>query len=485
MAEPPSPPAEPAPPAARRHPRPPSLALRVTVLFGILAVLVFTSLGWFIDRSIEHHFTVGDDTELELIADSIADAVGTSASNAYPQQLSRRLQDILVGHHGAILYLAEPGGKTLFSNFSGGDQAALIDDLRNLPVNTIMNWHSGKHAYRLLIRRIDQPAGQGKLSYTMAAAVTLEYHQRFLSSFRRTLWTIIAGGTVVLSLMGWFAVRQGHAPLRKIVDQISRISADELNIRLRPDAVPLELRNLAKAFNDMLQRMEEAFQRLSNFSADIAHELRTPVTNLLTQTQVCLTQSRNEHEYREILYSNMEEYERMAQLIADMLFLAKADNGLYHPEHVEIHLEHEVRALFEYYEAWAEEQGVSLVLEGRATTRGDRRLLRSALSNLLTNAIRHTPAGGAVKVTLAQTAEQSVVVHVENPGLPIPKEHLPRIFDRFYRVDPARHRGDGTGLGLAIARSIVDLHAGTIAVTSDEHVTRFSVTLPTHPDARH
>lgn len=281
-----------------------------------------------------------------------------------------------------------------------------------------------------------------------------------------------------MSLMGWIAVRHGHAPLRDIVAQIRHISASKLNTRLPPERVPRELTNLAVSFNEMLESMEEAFQRLLNYSADIAHELRTPVANLLTQTQVALSRTRTNNEYREVLYSNMEEYERMAQMIGHMLFLAKTDNALYPLDTTIIDLAREVRDLFEYYKAWAEEHGVSLVLEGNATLNGDRLMLRRAISNLLSNAIRHTPSNRSVTIRLGRTGN-SASIEVANPGTRIPDEHLPRLFDRFYRVDPSRQRGtEGVGLGLAMVKSIVDAHNGSIEVISDGAGTRFRILLP-------
>jgi two-component system heavy metal sensor histidine kinase CusS len=179
----------------------------------------------------------------------------------------------------------------------------------------------------------------------------------------------------------------------------------------------------------------------------------------------------------------MEEYERMAQMVGDMLFLAQADNGTSKRESIDVDLAAEVRGLFDYYEGWAEERGVSLTLEGSAQTAGDRLMLQRALGNLLSNAIRHTPSGETVRVALDRAQDGAVSVTVENPGTPIPAEDLPKVFDRFYRVDPSRQRrGEGAGLGLAIVKSVVEAHGGTIDAISNERITRFAITIP--PDAR-
>ena len=197
----------------------------------------------------------------------------------------------------------------------------------------------------------------------------------------------------------------------------------------------------------------------------------------MTQTQVALTRARSAEEYREVLASNMEEYERLARMIGDMLFLAQADNSLVTPRKEEVDLAREVARLLEFYEALAAESGVRLEAVGAVHVAADRLMLQRALSNLISNAIRHTRRGGTVSVGLAGEASQAVI-SVDNPG-EIPAQHLPRLFDRFYTGDPARRAsGEGAGLGLAITRSIVAAHGGSITASSEAGVTRFRVVLP-------
>jgi len=167
-------------------------------------------------------------------------------------------------------------------------------------------------------------------------------------------------------------------------------------------------------------------------------------------------------------------------MIADMLFLAKADNGLIVPSSEMIDLATEVPELFGFYEAFAEEHGVDLVLAGRGVVRGDRLMIRRALSNLLSNAIRHTPRAGSIKVLIDQRKSGETELTIENPGDNIAPEHLPRLFDRFYRVDRSRQKAgsEGAGLGLAITKSIVEAHKGTIRISSANGATRFAITFP-------
>jgi two-component system heavy metal sensor histidine kinase CusS len=460
--------------------RPLSLATRLTVFFGIAAAIVFPIFGWVISESMESHFEEGDTDELELIADGIEDALSGVHSTDDLAPVQQRFDDILIGHHSASLYIAGADGRTIYTSSVNPDLAGVAQAAKTEPEsNPVRRWNDVNHNYRVLTRRFSlSHLGDGE-AYTIAIAVPIDYHLQFLASFRRTLWLMIVSSIAIMSLMGWIAVRQGHAPLREIVARIRRISANKLNRGVPPESVPRELSDLAVSFNDMLLRVDEAFQRLSHFNADIAHELRTPITNLMTQTQVALSRARAVDEYREILYSNMEEYERMAQMIGDMLFLAQADSGACKAEATVVNLAAEVRALSEYYEGWAEERGVALKLEGAAQVTGDRLMLQRALGNLLSNAIRHTPAGRTVHVKLSTSDDGSVSITVENPGAQIPPEHLPKLFDRFYRVDPSRQRsGEGAGLGLAIVKSIVGAHGGKIGVTSVGGRTTFQINLP-------
>jgi two-component system heavy metal sensor histidine kinase CusS len=198
----------------------------------------------------------------------------------------------------------------------------------------------------------------------------------------------------------------------------------------------------------------------------------------MTQTQVVLSRARSADEYHSILESNAEEFEHMARMISDMLLLAKAANGLVVPNRETVDLAAEVRALFDYYDAVAEEKGLQLTLEGDGEVSADRLMLRRALGNLLSNAVRHSAPGTSVRVHIS-TSPDSISIGMENTGDTIPKEYLERVFDRFFRVDPSRQRSsEGTGLGLAITRSIVMAHGGTISVASIDGLTTFRITLP-------
>lgn len=460
--------------------RPGSLTLRLTLLFSAVALIGFLGFGWLVGRAIDQHFSAEDVKELKVVAQAVETLLAGRPQSAPLAPLKQRFADILVGHHGALLHVRDAAGRLLYASPAPDLSRIPLPAPARLARGTVQHWQDGGHHYRVYVKQYPAAAPG---PYTVMVAVGIDFHLRFIDDFRHMLWLMIAGGMVVMGLLSWLAVRQGHKPLHRIVEQISRISAAELNTRLDPDTVPRELKELALSFNALLERLEEAFRRLSDFSADIAHELRTPVTNLMTQTQVALSQARDADAYREILYSNAEEYERMAQMISDMLFLAQADRGAAPLNNEPVDLAGEVQKLFDYYEAWAEDRHVTLALDGHAQLAGDRLMLRRAISNLLANAIRHTPAGATVSVHLQQNEHQVRVV-VHNPGTVIPATHLARIFDRFYRVDPARQRsGEGAGLGLAITQSIVAAHGGEISARSDQAGTVFILCLPRRTEA--
>jgi two-component system, OmpR family, heavy metal sensor histidine kinase CusS len=244
--------------------------------------------------------------------------------------------------------------------------------------------------------------------------------------------------------------------------------------------LPPELGELAREFNAMLERIDQGYRRLQEFSADLAHEMRTPVATLLGRDQVALSQERSREALREVLEGDIEELERLSRLIADMLFIAQAEHGpaVLHLESVE--LATEARRIAEYLSVVAEESGIVVEVEGKASVRADPLLVQRAITNLVSNAMRHARPGTPVRVEI-ERGPTTVEVRVVNRGEPIPAEHLARIFDRFYRVDASRARlSGGTGLGLAIVRSIMQAHGGSVAAASDagSGITVFTLAFP-------
>lgn len=468
--------------------RPLSLAWRVTALVFIPILVSFISLGWLIQRSIENHFAEQDAGELSVIARSVDDALGSGDDSAnvssivdLPSSLQENLAHAVSGHHGVYFAVFNTNHELLYST-PGPDLRILVDTLtptETVHVDTLYTWQEGDQHYRGTLLNTYRGRMLNTPKITIAVAASTNFHHQFLAGFQITLTGIMILTGLITLAASWFAVQLGHRPLHKISQQISVIRADKLSSRLTPETVPAELEELVRNFNDMISRMEDVFERLANFSADIAHELRTPITNLTTQTQVALGKARSAEEYREVLYSNLEEYERMAKMVSDMLWLAQTDNGLLKPSFIKLDLKDEINALFEYFEAWAEENGVSLLLDGDDTSiLGDRAMLRRALSNLLTNAVRHSDRHMPVTIRL-RNEQNGIHIDVENTGSSMDPNNLSKLFQRFYRADPARqHHGDGAGLGLAITQSIVNLHGGSIHAHTEGHRIIFRISFP-------
>ena len=459
--------------------KPLSLTARISLLFAVAASLVLLTTGFFLAQVVAAHFEEGDRHELhgklELIQNLFRQASSQQDLDLLPQQLD----DALVGHHGLAVAVADATGDIWFATRGADFPHTLLQDClaqrAGCTAGSSQQWKQSGISYRGMAAPIATGGGE---PYTVAVALNIQHHVLLMNRFRSVLAIAIALAALATAGLGWMVTRWGLFPLRQVTHMVAGISAERLTDRLPATGLPAEVKPLATAFNAMLARLDDSFRRLSEFSSDIAHELRTPISNLMTQTQVALASARSADEYKEVLYSSLEEYERMAQMVGDMLYLAKADNRLLIPDVAKVDLVKETQDLFDYFEAWSEERAVTLTRAGAAAVPGDRLMLRRALSNLISNAIRHTPAGQAVLVSLAEQGNIATVA-VENPGPEVPAAHLPRLFDRFYRVDPSRqHKGDGAGLGLAIVKSIVEAHGGKIVVTSDAQKTRFLITLP-------
>lgn len=456
-----------------------SITLRLTLLFSAGSAAVLFGLGMIITSSVESHFADMDTEELHDRLEFVRHALSTVQSPGDLAALPQRLDGAFVGHRGLAVAVIDSKAQTLFAKGAGIPKSVLERSAALLDrQGAVAMWELDGRTYRA-ISAMGKFSVPGEPAARIAIAMDIAPHLQFMREFRTTLWISIALAVLCTALVGWLAARRGLRPVHEMAQVAQGISASRLQGRIDATAQPLELTELVHAFNAMLSRLQDSFGRLSDFSSDLAHELRTPVSNLMTQTQVAVSKSRPADAYRETLYSNLEELNRLARMIADMLFLAKADHGLIIPNRESVHLATELQSLFEFYEALADESGVSLRMTGAADTVGDALMLRRALSNLISNAIRHTPRGGTVDVAIRQVSPDEVGIEVRNPGAAIPPEHLGRIFDRFYRVEPSRQKStEGAGLGLAITKSIIDAHGGTITVSSSPGSTSFRVVLP-------
>ena len=309
---------------------------------------------------------------------------------------------------------------------------------------------------------------------TIEIAIDVAQEEELLRRYRFWFWTILLVTSILFPFVGYRIARHGIRPLQEIAATARRITSTNLRERIRAEGYPSELASLAETFNAMLVRLQESFDQISRFTADIAHDLRTPINNIRGEAEVALARARTVEEYRDVLESSLEEAVRLSDLIGDLLFLARAESPLTGLHRQPVHVGALLSAVREYYEATASDGGISLVTDGRAepiTAALDRPLILRAVSNLVSNAIAHTPRGGAVTLAASAT-EDELSIQVSDTGAGISAETLPRVFDRFFRADPSRSRTSagaasaGTGLGLAIVQSIMTLHSGSAEISS-------------------
>ena len=298
-----------------------------------------------------------------------------------------------------------------------------------------------------------------------------------LRSFAFAIAALVAAGAALVTLLGYRIARSGLGPLRRMTEDAQAIGPKNPGQRLDKATLPRELSDLATSFNGALDRMQRAYAQVEAFNADVAHELRTPITNVVGQTQVALSKGRSAAELEEVLSSNLEEMERLRAIVNDMLFLARADRGETARERVPASAAAEIEKTVEFLEVVALDAGIAVRVEGDARAAVEPSLFRRAVSNLLLNAVEHSGPGAEVKVEVSRS-DQAVRIAVTNPGEPIAAEHLDRLFDRFYRVDGARESHAGNhGLGLAIVKAVAAMHGGTVFASSGEGRNTFGFTV--------
>ncbi|MFV7444581.1 heavy metal sensor histidine kinase [Acinetobacter pittii] len=440
-----------------------AISFRIAIIFTLSTVVILMIMGLVIHQLVMHHFETQDRTQLEGKIQLLHNLLEQNPSNS--EDLNLYLKDALVGHHDLIVQIERPTGQIIFSS-----APAIINaqSLIKSKYNPWIEWKIENKTYRGLIYNKASDQNNNISSAQIIVGVDTSEHIHFLNEFRRQLLYIGVIGTICLMLLGWFAAWRGLRPVQKMAKVAEGISAQHLSERLEVDNTPTELKSLAIAFNDMLDRLETAVGKLSDFSSDLAHEMRTPINNLMTQTQVCLSRTRDITTYQEILFSNLEEFERLARMVSDMLFLAKAEHGLHRANLQRVNLVKEVSALFDFYDAIAAEKGMSLKQTGQGYVEGDPSMLRRALNNLLSNAIKYGKSDSIIEINCQQNND-STVLTIENESSPLSQEQLTRLFDRFYRTDASRQRvEEGTGLGLAITKSILDVHGATIQANYDD-----------------
>jgi two-component system heavy metal sensor histidine kinase CusS len=322
------------------------------------------------------------------------------------------------------------------------------------------DYRTGAKLFSLLAFK-ENSAGE---TYTLQMAQDRSSDEQVEKNFAVLFVAVLSGGVFASALIAIIVTRRGLQPLRQLTQALGRIGPEQLKERIGATGWPHELQPLAIAFDDMLTRLDDSFTRLSQFSADLAHELRTPIANMLGEAQVALTRDRSAGEFRETIESTAAECERLSRIVDNLLFVARVDAAREPISRKWFDARRAAEKIAAFYQTVADDHHVAISCSGGGQIYADPDLFDRAVGNLLDNALRFTPRNGAIQIVLSKQ-HGDFEVAVSDNGSGIAPEHLSRVFDRFYRAESSRG-SDGAGLGLALVKSIVELHGGSATIQS-------------------
>lgn len=460
---------------APRH----SLALRVTAAFLLIVGCAAAGLGAYLYRAFVAEVERRDDIQLLGKLRQVETLLGRPDAAELVRSHPDYFRDTMSGQENALVRIIAADGTVLADINPAGERypvPAPADTATNR--DAIASWSARDGAPGRVV------AGRAHLDGKPVAVVVARAYVERNALFARYRAQIVAASAVcalVSALLAALMLRQGLRPLQAIARQAALVRPGTLTQRFNADGAPSELGPVIDAFNAMLARLQAGYERLSGFSADLAHEFRTPVANLLGQSQVILAQRRSAEDYEQLIASNIEELERLARMIDSMLFLARAQQHEVVLDRQVLAAQAELERVADFFEGMADERGLRFACGGACEVVADPALLRRALANLVSNAVRHATAHSTIALG-AHERDGVVEITVANQGMPIPPRHLPHVFERFYRVDPARGETDrATGLGLSIVSAIMLLHGGSARVHSDPGATVFTLCFPCAP----
>ena len=458
-----------------------SLTAQLGVLFACISVLVFSALGVYLYQALAAQLQARDDADLVdrivFIRHMLEETPNVESIRVDPH----RFLDAVDLHGGFLLVMQTQDGEELTSNTR---DRSFMHTNEAVPVETLPDSFHVRAAPEHSEPNLRGISALGTVGSTGSVVqVTLarseDSRAAVLSAYKLKVLASGFFGAVLTALLGFLLVRRALHKVKLFAQQAQQVSAHNLEVRLHAKSAPKEFQILADSFNEVLDRLQNSFNNLSQFADDLAHDLRTPLNNLMVQTEVALSQPRSSDEYQNLLSSNYEEFGRLARMVESMLFLARADHDQVSLATEQLDMDVELTRIAEYFEGPASDAGISFIVVASGKVLADALLLRRAVSNLVSNAIRYTPRGEAISLK-AVANEDGAVISVSNPGLGIPQEHLPRLFDRFYRSDKSRSSTSASaGLGLSIVKSIMTLHHGRASVKSELNgVTDFTLSFP-------
>jgi two-component system heavy metal sensor histidine kinase CusS len=452
-----------------------SLLKRLTLAFSTVAILVFALTGAFLYNALSTELQRRDDIEISGKLSQFLQLARDAGSAQVVRNSPAMFHEVLQSHPGVYLAIFDRQRVVLLQHSDRSPVDLAATPVAHRPNAPYSCEPPGIGPSRCVFADETLPSGDSVRVLLVRAAAD---RQSLLEGYRTDIWLAVAVGAALVGALGYAVARRGFSPVRSIGRQTSRIEAHNLSERLDIEGGPIELQDIAFSVNRMLDRLERAFVRLSQFSSDLAHDMRTPLANVISSSQVTLSRTRTTEEYEALIDSNIEECERLQRMIENMLFLARTDNAQQLIKVTEFDAQSELRRLASYFQGLAEEAGVQIAVEGNAQVAADGTLFRRAVSNLISNALDHAFAGSSVELTSFDSPKHAVI-EVTNQGHAIAPEHVNRIFERFYRVDVSRHgSARNAGLGLAIVKSIMELHCGKVDVASYGERTTFTLYFP-------
>ncbi len=462
---------------ARDKPRPWSIVFRLVLLFTVAAAaMLFFAMGAAYWVVVQH---VGHDND-RYLTDKLAAIRADIAADAGPESLNRELSIIRAADKTYAVRVLDEAGNVVAESPKMRDVLPIEAFPKALTLHgqrpiTVLYQVRNRKTFAL----VTSIADIGKQRLTLQLAQERTHDERFSTRYAALLTGMVTCAVVTCAGVAFLVTRRVLRPLRNLGESISRTGATRLHERVPIEGWPDELQPLAVGYNKMLGRLEDSFTRLSQFSADLAHELRTPIAILRGEAEGVLTKLRSAEEYREVIESSLEELERLSAMIDNLLFLARAETaGSFQVSSFDGRAA--IEKLREFYELVAQEQGVEIECHGEGMVQAEPVLFRRALINLVTNALRFTPSGGHISVSLQRRDDASEVA-VADTGCGISSQNVPNVFNRFFRGDAPR-TAQGTGLGLSIVKSIMQIHDGTVSVQSE--LGRGTVITLTFPDAK-
>lgn len=449
-----------------------SIALRLSSMFALVAMLVFMLIGWALYLQVQKGLGQLPAAEVDARYSVLQSTITRYGTPDHWAKVSAKLKQ-LSEEDKRIRFWAISDNPT----YEFGNPDTAVREFAKGPLG-MRDLVLADHEYPFKVLVSQFPALDQRPPLRFMIAIDTETFSQTQHELLMALISLAAIGILFASVLGYWVARIGLKPLVSLSDEARKLAPPRLSGRLQLSPLPPELDHFVTSFNSTLERVEQAYSRLESFNADVAHELRSPLTNLIGQTQVALTRGRSAEHYFEVLQSNLEELERLRSIINDMLFLASADQGSKATELTSTSMAEEVATTLDYLDFILEDAQVRVEVQGDASVRIEKAHLRRALINLLHNAVQHTAPGQVIRVDI-QTEEHQVSIGVANPGDEIASEHLPMLFERFYRVDASRsNSGANHGLGLAIVKAIALMHGGTVFVRSQRGINTFGINLP-------